>query len=89
MKSPYRDDKKAKAMATLSVYNIKAKKGDEHRNETVTYIDMTSVLLNSSVIFTKLITRITKLQLPVRIPTSSSRLLTRLPPYHSTNTTAP
>ena len=48
MKSPYRDDKKAKAMATLSVYNIKAKKGDEHRNETVTYIDMTSVLLNSS-----------------------------------------
>ena len=36
MKSPYRDDKKAKAMATLSVYNIKAKKREENRNETVT-----------------------------------------------------
>ena len=35
MKSPYRDDKKAKAMATLSVYNIKAKKGEGNRNETV------------------------------------------------------
>ena len=35
MKSPYRDDKKAKAMATLSVYNIKAKKREENRNETV------------------------------------------------------
>ena len=36
MKSPYRDDKKAKAMATLSVYNIKAKKREDNRNETVT-----------------------------------------------------
>ena len=44
MKSPYRDDKKAKAMATLSVYNIKAKKREENRNETVTYFDMKSVL---------------------------------------------
>ena len=31
MKSPYRDDKKAKAMATLSVYNIKAKNREENR----------------------------------------------------------
>ena len=28
-------------------------------------------------------------ELPVKIPTSSSFLLTKLPPYHRTNTTAP